>query len=134
MTSMADVIAVGVYTRYWFDIPQWIPSLLAVFFLLFLNLLTVKLFGELEFWFASIKVITIVSLIVIGLVMLFVGFQTAQGPVTVKNIWEHGGIFPNGITGFLFALQMVVFSFVGVELVGISAAETSNPEKISICH
>ena len=59
MTAMADVIAVGIYTQYWFDIPQWVPALICVVLLLALNLLTVKLFGELEFWFSIIKVIYI---------------------------------------------------------------------------
>lgn len=129
MTAMADVIAVGVYVRYWFDIPQWIPSLIAIILLLLLNLLTVKLFGELEFWFALIKVITILALIAIGLFLLVIGFETDNGVVSVSNIGNYGGWFPNGITGFLFAFQMVVFAFVGVELVGVAAAETSNPEK-----
>ncbi|MFJ8235083.1 amino acid permease [Ureibacillus sp. NPDC094379] len=129
MTAMADIIAVGVYVRYWFDIPQWIPALACLVVLLFLNLLTVKLFGELEFWFAIIKVITIVALIVIGIFMLVTGFETSAGKVSVGNLWEHGGLFPNGLTGFLFAFQMVVFAFVGVELVGVSAAETADPQK-----
>lgn len=129
MTAMGDVIAVGVYVQYWFHIPQWIPALVCLMILLGLNLLTVKIFGELEFWFALIKVITILVLIVIGIILLVMGFKTTQGMVTFKNIWEHGGLFPNGITGFLLSFQMVVFAFVGVELVGVSAAETSNPEK-----
>ncbi|MCP1144209.1 amino acid permease [Lysinibacillus endophyticus] len=129
MTAMADIIAVGMYVQYWFDIPQWIPALVCLVILLFFNLLTVKLFGELEFWFAIIKVITIVALIVVGIVMLVIGFETNTGTVSVSNLWSHGGLFPNGITGFLFAFQMVVFSFVGVEIVGVSAAETSDPKK-----
>lgn len=129
MTAMADIIAVGVYVRYWFDIPQWIPALVCLVLLLGLNLLTVKLFGELEFWFALIKVITIIALIIIGIIMIIIGFETNSGTVSAANLWNHGGIFPNGFTGFLFAFQMVVFSFVGVELVGVSAAETSNPQK-----
>ncbi|SOB94089.1 D-serine/D-alanine/glycine:proton symporter (AAT family) [Ureibacillus xyleni] len=129
MTAMADIIAVGMYVRYWFDIPQWIPALACLVILLFFNLLTVKLFGELEFWFAIIKVITIIALIIIGIVMLVIGFKTNTGTVSVTNLWAHGGLFPNGITGFLFAFQMVVFSFVGVEIVGVSAAETSDPKK-----
>ncbi|MMZ59419.1 D-serine/D-alanine/glycine transporter [compost metagenome] len=129
MTAMADVIAVGVYVQYWFDIPQWVPAIICLIILLGLNLLTVKNFGELEFWFALIKVITILALIGIGVILLIIGFKTDAGSVTVKNLWEHGGIFPNGISGFLFSFQMVVFAYVGVELVGVSAAETSNPEK-----
>lgn len=129
MTAMADIIAVGVYVRYWFDIPQWIPALVVLIILLGLNLLTVKLFGELEFWFALIKVITILALIIIGIILLVIGFQTDTGSVSVKNLWEYGGLFPNGISGFLLSFQMVVFAFVGVELVGVSAAETANPQK-----
>lgn len=129
MTAMADIIAVGVYIRYWFDIPQWVPALICLIILLGLNLLTVKLFGELEFWFALIKVLTILALIIIGFVMLVIGFESDSGAVTVNNLWKHGGLFPNGISGFLFSFQMVVFAFVGVELVGVSAAETSNPKK-----
>ncbi|MNE13174.1 D-serine/D-alanine/glycine transporter [compost metagenome] len=129
MTAMADIIAVGIYVQYWFNIPQWVPEIICLIILLGLNLLTVKNFGELEFWFALIKVVTILALIAIGIILLVVGFKTDAGMVTVKNIWEHGGMFPNGITGFLLSFQMVVFAFVGVELVGVSAAETSNPEK-----
>lgn len=70
MTAMADIIAVGVYVRYWFDIPQWVPAVVCLVILLGLNLLTVKLFGELEFWFAIIKVITILALIIVGIVYI----------------------------------------------------------------
>lgn len=129
MTAMADIIAVGVYVRYWFNIPQWVPAIVILVLLLGLNLLTVKLFGELEFWFALIKVITILALIVIGIVLLIIGFKTNSGMVSVKNLWNNGGLFPNGVSGFLLSFQMVVFAFVGVELVGVSAAETSNPQK-----
>ncbi|PLT32995.1 amino acid permease [Bacillus sp. V5-8f] len=129
MVAMADIIAVGLYVQYWLDIPQWIPALICLIILLGLNLLTVKLFGELEFWFAIIKVITILALIAIGIILLVIGFQTDTGTVSVKNLWEHGGIFPNGVSGFLLAFQMVVFAYVGVELVGVSAAETANPQK-----
>lgn len=129
MTAMADVIAVGVYVQYWFDIPQWVPAVICLIILLFLNLLSVKNFGEMEFWFAIIKVVTIIALIVIGVILLVIGFKTESGMVTVKNIWGHGGLFPNGISGFLLSFQMVVFAYVGVELVGVSAAETANPQK-----
>ncbi len=129
MTAMADVIAVGMYMQYWFDIPQWIPALVCLVILLGLNLLTVKLFGELEFWFALIKVITIIILIIVGIVLLVIGFQTDAGTVSLSNIWGHGGMFPNGISGFLLSFQLVVFSFVGMELVGVTAAETKDPRK-----
>jgi D-serine/D-alanine/glycine transporter len=129
MTAMADVIAVGVYVQYWFDIPQWVPAIVCLIILLGFNLLDVKNFGELEFWFALIKVITILALIGTGVVLLVMGLKTDAGSVTVRNLWEHGGVFPNGVTGFLLSFQMVVFAYVGVELVGVSAAETADPEK-----
>ena len=129
MTAMADIIAVGVYMQYWFDIPQWIPAFACLVILVGLNLLSVKLFGELEFWFAIIKVITILALIVVGIVLLVIGFKTNTGTVSLSNIWSHGGMFPNGVQGFLLSFQLVVFSFVGMELVGVSAAETANPRK-----
>ncbi|WP_416828249.1 amino acid permease [Ectobacillus polymachus] len=129
MTAMADLIAVGVYVQYWFRIPQWVPAIVCLVLLLGLNLLTVKLFGELEFWFALIKVITILALIIIGIVLLVIGFKTDTGAVTVTNLWAYGGFFPHGLSGFLLSFQMVVFAFVGVELVGVSAAETSDPQK-----
>lgn len=129
MTAMADIIAVGLYMQYWFDIPQWIPAIACLVILLGLNLLTVKLFGELEFWFAIIKVVTIIALIVVGIVLIVIGFQTDTGTVALSNIWSYDGLFPNGASGFLFSLQLVVFSFVGVELVGVTAAETADPKK-----
>jgi D-serine/D-alanine/glycine transporter len=129
MTAMADIIAVGIYLRYWFNIPQWIPALICLLVLLGVNLLTVKLFGELEFWFAIIKVVTILALIIIGVILLVMGFHTDTGVISIKNLWEHGGLFPHGISGFLLSFQMVVFAFVGVELIGVSAAETANPQK-----
>ncbi|BDG78849.1 putative transporter YdgF [Bacillus subtilis] len=129
--AMADLTAVGLYTQYWLPgVPQWVPGLIALIILLIMNLATVKLFGELEFWFALIKVIAILALIVIGLFMIFKGFSTSSGVSSFSNLWSHGGMFPNGIHGFILSFQMVVFAFVGIELVGLTAGETENPEKV----
>ncbi|MET3699825.1 D-serine/D-alanine/glycine:proton symporter (AAT family) [Bacillus oleivorans] len=129
--AMADLTAVGLYTQYWLpDVPQWIPGLIALVILLIMNLTTVKLFGEMEFWFALIKVIAILGLIVIGVFMILRGFSTDAGPSSFTNLWTHGGLFPNGMTGFILSFQMVVFAFAGVELVGLTAGETENPEYV----
>ncbi|MGC5773937.1 amino acid permease [Paenibacillus pabuli] len=129
--AMADITAVGLYTQFWFPhVPQWMPGLIALVVLLIMNLATVKLFGEMEFWFALIKVVAILALIVVGLFMIFKGFTTDQGPASFTNLWSHGGWFPNGMHGFLISFQMVVFAFVGMELVGLTAGETENPEKV----
>ncbi|MEC0127831.1 amino acid permease [Paenibacillus pabuli] len=129
--AMADITAVGLYTQFWFPhVPQWMPGLIALVILLIMNLATVKLFGEMEFWFALIKVVAILALIVVGLFMIFKGFTTDQGPASFTNLWSYGGWFPNGMHGFLISFQMVVFAFVGMELVGLTAGETENPEKV----
>lgn len=129
--AMADITAVGMYTQFWFpNVPQWMPGLIALVILLIMNLATVKLFGEMEFWFALIKVIAILALIVVGLYMIFKGFTTDQGTASFTNLWSHEGWFPNGMHGFIISFQMVVFAFVGMELVGLTAGETENPEKV----
>ena len=95
-----------------------------------MNLLTVKLFGELEFWFACIKVIAIIALIVLGLYFILTGQPTSVGVASFSNLWSHGGWFPKGMDGFIQSFQMVVFAFAGIELVGLTAGETENPQKV----
>ncbi len=129
--AMADLTAVGIYIQYWFPaVPQWAPGLITLILLLLINLATVKLFGELEFWFAIIKVVAILALIVIGTIMILKGFSTNAGPSSFTNLWRHGGMFPNGMTGFVLSFQMVMFAFAGIELVGLTAGETEDPERV----
>ncbi len=129
--GIADIVAITGYVQFWWpDIALWVPGIITIFTLLGLNLLTVKLFGEMEFWFALIKIIAIVALIVIGAYLLIVGFTGPTGQVAkVSNLWTYGGIMPNGWGGFFAAFQMAIFAFVGIELVGTTSAETENPEK-----
>lgn len=129
--AMADLTAVGIYIQYWFPaVPQWVPGLITLILLLLINLATVKLFGELEFWFAIIKVVAILALIVIGTIMILKGSSTNAGPSSFTNLWRHGGMFPNGMTGFVLSFQMVMFAFAGIELVGLTAGETEDPERV----
>lgn len=131
VTGMADVVAITGYTQYWWpDMALWIPGALTILLLLGLNLVAVRLFGELEFWFAIIKLVAITALILVGAVMVISRFQSPDGDIaTVSNLIDHGGFFPNGITGFLAGFQIAIFAFVGVELAGTAAAETKDPEK-----
>lgn len=131
VTGIADVIAITGYAQFWFpDIPQWAPALACVLLLLGLNLLTVKLFGETEFWFAMIKIVAIVVLIGTGLYMVVVGFVSPAGrSASLANLWNDGGMFPNGWMGFFAGFQIAVFAFVGIELVGTTAAEAKDPER-----
>ncbi len=129
--AMADLTATGLYMQYWFpSVPQWIPSLIALALLLGINLSAVKHFGEMEFWFALIKVIAIMALILIGGAMVIQGFSTDLGPSSFSNLWNYGGWFPNGYGGFVLSFQMAVFAFTGIELVGLTAGETENPKKV----
>src|SRR5580700_8937703 len=107
--AMAELTAIGIYVRYWFpDIPQWLPALIALVVLYGCNLLAVRVFGELEFWFALIKVATIVALIVAGLavILLHVGGPIAAG-ASFSNLWSHGGFLPFGLVGVLLTMQIV---------------------------
>ncbi|MBO3143468.1 D-serine/D-alanine/glycine transporter [Dermatophilus congolensis] len=139
VTGMADVIAVAGYWNFWVHGPDpdvLTPlaialSLITLLGLLGLNLLTVKLFGELEFWFAIIKVIAIVVLIVLGIFLAVVGFTSPEGiKASFTHLWDRpGGFFPHGLPGFFAGFQIAVFAFVGIELVGTTAAETADPQR-----
>lgn len=127
--GISEITAIGVYAGYWFpDIPQWIFALIAVASVALANLAAVRLYGELEFWFAMIKVTTIVVMILIGLSLIFFGIGNNFEPIGLGNLIEHGGFFAGGWKGFLFALCIVVASYQGVELVGITAGEAKNPQ------
>ncbi len=91
--------------------------------------MSVKAFGEFEFWFALIKVVTIILMIIAGFGLILFGIGNGGHPVGISNLWSHGGFMPNGIVGFFFALSIVIGSYQGVELIGISAGETKDPQK-----
>ena len=93
-------------------------------------MLGAKLFGELEFWFSIIKIITIIAMIIVGLVMIFFSFKTSYGHASFSNLVNHGGIFPNGPAGFLMSFQIAVYSFIGIELIGVTAGETKDPRTV----
>lgn len=128
VTVMAELTAIGVYMQHWFpDIPQWVPALVALVLLYGSNLLAVRVFGELEFWFALIKIVTIVALIVGGLAVIFFHFGSLGSTAGFSNLWTHQGFMPFGTLGLLLTLQMVMFAYQGVELIGVTAGEADNP-------
>ncbi|WP_188647347.1 amino acid permease [Marinithermofilum abyssi] len=130
VTGMAEITAIGLYVKYWFpDIPQWLPALIALIAVYVLNLIAVKVFGEVEFWLSIIKVVTILALIVLGLAMIFTGWGNQGQPVGFSNLWDEGGFFPKGFAGVFFSLQMVMFAFLGTELVGVTAGEAKDPRE-----
>jgi D-serine/D-alanine/glycine transporter len=131
VTGIADVVAVSGYATYWFpDLPLWIPAFGLIAVLLCFNLPDVRNFGEIEFWFALIKIVAIVVLILAGAAMLATGFTLPNGTAaSVSHLWDRGGFFPNGVAGFIAGFQIAVFAFVGIELLGTAAAETENPTR-----
>lgn len=130
VVSMAELSVVGIYVNFWFPgVPTWVSSLIFLVVITAINLINVKLYGEFEFWFAIIKVAAIISMIVLGILIIFFGIGNHGQATGFSNLWVHGGFFPNGITGLLLSLVIVMFSFGGVELIGITAGEAANPSK-----
>lgn len=127
--GMAETTALGIYFKYWFPtLKPWIPGIITIVALLIINLISARVFGNLEFSFAIIKIITIVAFVLLILYLLITGAKTSFGPVAFANLDDHGGFFARGPHGFLQGFQMVIFSFIGVELIGLTAAEVQNPE------
>jgi AAT family amino acid transporter len=128
VTVMAEITAVGIYVDFWLpQVPQWLPSLIALLVLYAANLVAVRLFGELEFWFALIKVVTIVALILAGLFVIVFHAGALGHTASFSNLWSYGGFVPAGWLAVLLALQIVMFAYEGVELIGVTAGEAENP-------
>jgi amino acid transporter, AAT family len=128
IVSMAELTAVGIYINYWWpDVPHWVSALVFLVLITLANLMNVKMYGEFEFWFAIIKVVAIIGMIILGVVLIFSGLS---GKATgFSNLWAHGGFMPNGTWNFILSLVVVMFSFGGIELIGITAGEADNPKK-----
>lgn len=128
LVCMAELSAIGLYIQYWWpEIPTWASAL--VFFLLIngINLLHVKLFGEMEFWFSIVKILAILAMIGFGSYLLATG--TAGPQAGISNLWALGGFFPFGVEGLVMAMAVIIFEFGGIELFGITAAEARDPDK-----
>ncbi|WP_406632135.1 amino acid permease [Amycolatopsis sp. WGS_07] len=131
MTGIAEITAVAIYVHKWLpDVPQWITALIALGVLIAVNLLSVKLFGELEFWFSVVKVLAIVVFLVTALGLVFTGANIGGTTAGVHNLTNHGGFFPAGVGIALMTLQAVVFAYSAIEVVGIAAGETKNARKV----
>ncbi|EKU94959.1 hypothetical protein HMPREF9233_01097 [Actinobaculum massiliense ACS-171-V-Col2] len=133
--AMAELSVVGLYIQYWFPtVPTWLTAAFCLVFITAVNLLGVKTFGEFEFWFALIKVAAIIGMICLGLAVIFFGITTPGGEApSFAHLVNHGGFFPNGVNGAVAAFVVVMFSFGGIELIGITAGEAHEPRK-SIPH
>ncbi|WP_434617062.1 amino acid permease [Arthrobacter sp. A5] len=138
IVALADVTAFSIYMGFWFpDVPRWIWVLAIIFVLAALNLLSVKVFGELEFWFSLIKVVAIIAMIAGGVAIIVFGFHSGSGTSDAEaahaglgNLVNHGGLFPNGFGGLMAAFAVVMFAFGGIETIGITAGEAKDPQKV----
>ncbi|UJR64715.1 proline-specific permease ProY [Dickeya zeae] len=130
IVAIADVTAFGIYMGVWFpEVPHWIWVLSVVLIIGAINLMNVKVFGELEFWFSFFKVATIVVMIVAGVGIIVWGIGNGGEPTGIHNLWSNGGFFSNGVMGMILSLQMVMFAYGGVEIIGITAGEAKEPHK-----
>ena len=129
--GMAEITAVSNYVQLWF--PNWPAWQIQIVFLALLscvNLIAVKVFGEVEFWFGMIKIVTILALIATGIFMVTTNFETPAGHASLTNITSGFQMFPNGWVKFVMAFQMVFFAYQAIEFVGITTSETANPRQV----
>ncbi|MFD5036298.1 amino acid permease [Streptomyces sp. NPDC058378] len=131
-TAVADITAAATYAHFWSmfsDVPQWILALIALAVVLTANLISVKYFGEMEFWFAIIKVAALVAFMLIGIFLVVTRHQV-DGHTPGLSTVSDTGVFPTGALPMLLVIQGVVFAYASVELCGVAAGETEHPEKI----
>lgn len=132
-TGIADITAIALYTHYWSfftDIPQWVLALIALAVVLVINLISVKYFGEMEFWFAIVKVAALVAFMLIGIFLLVTQHDVGGQTPGLSVITDNGGFLPNGIMPVVIIMQGVVFAYASLELVGVAAGETADPQKV----
>ncbi|WP_323141827.1 amino acid permease [Massilia phyllosphaerae] len=126
LVSMAELSAVGIYVQYWWpDVPTWASALACFLLANGISLINVRAFGESEFWFSVIKVAAVVAMIVYGVFLLLSGGAGPQA--SVANLWQHGGFFAHGVKGLVMSMAIIMFSFGGLEVIGITAAEAADP-------
>ncbi|WP_116203378.1 amino acid permease [Amycolatopsis circi] len=124
-----ETIAAGVYVQFWWpQIPLWVPVAVFSLLVIVVNGAAVHIFGEFEYWFAMIKVCAILVFVALGLILVFFGLPKAPAP-GLTNLSAGGGFLPNGMSGLLLAMVFVLFSYIGTEVVSVTAAESENPTR-----
>ena len=130
VVGISEVVATTEYLRFWWKgTSDWAAGVIIILFLLVANLASAKAYATLEFWFAMIKVVTIILMILLGFAVILFGFGNGGHPVGFSNLWSYGGFFTGGLKGFFFSMAIIVGSYEGIELIGISAGEVSDPHK-----
>ncbi|WP_084342647.1 amino acid permease [Janibacter corallicola] len=130
VVAIADMTAVATYMGLWFPgVPGWAWMLAAIAVIGTLNLMAVKVFGEMEFWFSLIKILAILALVVGGIVLILWGREVGGTTPDVAHLWQHDGFAPFGLWGIIMSFSVVVFSFGGIETLGMTAGEADDPER-----
>ncbi len=130
VVGMSEVVAATEYLKFWWpQVNVFWSGVIIIAFLLLANLASAKAYANLEFWFAMIKVVTIILMIILGFLVIFFGFRNGGHPTGFSNLWSHGGFFTGGVQGFFFSMSIIVGSYEGIELLGISAGEVENPQE-----
>ena len=135
IVCLADITAFGIYMGFWFpEVSRWIWVLGIVLLIGGLNLCSVKVFGEMEFWLSLLKVAAIVAMILAGFGIMLFGIgaagSTDAAATGISNLWAHGGFLPNGIGGLIASFAVVMFAFGGIEIIGITAGEAKDPQRV----
>ncbi|BDT92396.1 hypothetical protein IFM12275_23720 [Nocardia sputorum] len=129
-TAIADITAIASYVQYWRafrSLPQWLFALIALVAVVGINLISVRWFGELEFWAALIKVVALVTFLIVGTIFLACRFEIYGQSACPSVIADHGGLFPIGVLPLVLVTTGVVFAYAGVELAGIAARRGGEP-------
>ena len=130
VVGMSEVVAATEYLKFWWPkVNVFWSGIIIILFLVLANLASAKAYASLEFWFAMIKVVTIILMIILGFIVIFFGVGNGGKPTGFSNLWSHGDFFTGGVKGFFFSMSIIVGSYEGIELLGISAGEVANPKK-----
>lgn len=130
-TVMSELAAIGKLIQFWLpNFPVWLPGVIALALFTITNLLAVRVFGELEYWFAVLKIMAISVFIIFGLLFAFTGIFRGGEILGLTNLYAHGGFLPHGWLGVVMAVSLVVQAYSGVETLGVEAGESSKPEKV----
>ncbi|MCM3570388.1 amino acid permease [Neobacillus mesonae] len=129
-TVMSELAAIGKLIQFWYpNFPAWIPGLAALVLFTLSNLLVVKVFGEIEFIFAILKVMTIIGFMIFGALMILTGVFNDGKVVGLTNLWAHDGFLPFGWVGVISVISLVIQGYSGIETLAVEAGESQDPAK-----
>ncbi|WAH37219.1 amino acid permease [Alicyclobacillus dauci] len=128
LVMAAETAAASSFLQFWFPgVPLWTLALIVSIVMTLLNLLQVRIYGETEYWLAAVKIVTLILFVVFGIILIITRFS---GHTVAHNLVGHGGLFPHGLAGLVSAMLVVMFSFGGIEMVGMTLGETDGPAKV----